>query len=172
MANEYAVNKSDLTAVANAIRTKTGTGNTLAFPNGFVSAITNIPPPSEILGDTGFLSLSYIDVTIGANTVALGNEAIDYLEQLVGWKLCAAALLTNPTTQNQLIMAPGAMTHPTYANTTNTNSFKFFKLGYRYRTDNTYQCQSLIKDYAFVLKEGSRYRLWISNVQTSNLKPY
>jgi len=34
---------SDLTSVANAIRTKGGTSSQLAFPSGFVSAISNIP---------------------------------------------------------------------------------------------------------------------------------
>lgn len=34
---------ADLTSVANAIRTKGGTSGQLAFPNGFVSAVQNIP---------------------------------------------------------------------------------------------------------------------------------
>lgn len=35
--------ETDLTSVANAIRTKGGTSSQLAFPSGFVSAINNIP---------------------------------------------------------------------------------------------------------------------------------
>lgn len=42
MANEYAVNQADLTAVADAIRTKGGTSDALAFPAGFVSAVAAI----------------------------------------------------------------------------------------------------------------------------------
>lgn len=42
MAN-YKVTSSDLTSVADAIRTKGGTSTSLSFPNGFVSAIQNIP---------------------------------------------------------------------------------------------------------------------------------
>lgn len=34
---------ADLTSVANAIRTKGGTSDPLAFPNGFVSAVNSIP---------------------------------------------------------------------------------------------------------------------------------
>ena len=45
MANEYAVNKSDLTTVANAIRTKAGLSGSLVFPDGFASAISNLPTP-------------------------------------------------------------------------------------------------------------------------------
>lgn len=39
MANEYAVNSADMTAVADAIRAKGGTTGELSFPAGFVSAI-------------------------------------------------------------------------------------------------------------------------------------
>ena len=39
---KYFVEGSDLTSVANAIRTKGGTNASLAFPSGFVSAINNM----------------------------------------------------------------------------------------------------------------------------------
>ena len=39
MANEYLVNSADLTAVADALRAKGGTSDSLEFPSGFVSAI-------------------------------------------------------------------------------------------------------------------------------------
>lgn len=39
----YKVSGNDLTAVADAIRTKGGTSSGLSFPDGFVSAIGNIP---------------------------------------------------------------------------------------------------------------------------------
>ena len=39
MASEYSVNQSDLVSVANAIRTKGGTSETLVFPDGFGSAV-------------------------------------------------------------------------------------------------------------------------------------
>lgn len=42
MANEYLVNSDDLTAVANAIRTKGGTSGLLEFPGGFADAIAAI----------------------------------------------------------------------------------------------------------------------------------
>ena len=42
MTNEYSVNQSDLVSVANAIRTKGGTSETLVFPSGFVSAVQAI----------------------------------------------------------------------------------------------------------------------------------
>lgn len=40
---KYKVSDTDLTSVANAIRTKGGTSAGLSFPDGFVSAIGNIP---------------------------------------------------------------------------------------------------------------------------------
>lgn len=42
MANEYIVNSADLTAVADAIRTKGGTSGALTFPSGFADAIAAI----------------------------------------------------------------------------------------------------------------------------------
>ena len=39
----YIVKSSDLTAVADAIRTKGGTSAALTFPSGFVTAVENIP---------------------------------------------------------------------------------------------------------------------------------
>lgn len=41
--SDYRVKETDLTALANAIRTKGGTGASLSFPDGFVSAVQNIP---------------------------------------------------------------------------------------------------------------------------------
>jgi hypothetical protein len=38
----YKVSKTDLCAVADAIRAKTGTTDPLVFPNGFISAISSI----------------------------------------------------------------------------------------------------------------------------------
>lgn len=42
MANNYIVNSSDLTSVADAIREKTGTSDPLVFPDGFVEALGGI----------------------------------------------------------------------------------------------------------------------------------
>lgn len=50
MANEYAVNSADMTAVADAIRAKGGTTGELAFPAGFVSAIGAIAAGSSASG--------------------------------------------------------------------------------------------------------------------------
>lgn len=126
----------------------------------------------KLIADSGFLSLTTVDVTIGANTVSLGNDAFSYLDELAGWKLCAAALLNNPTTQNQLLLIPGAMTSPSYAGTSSTANYRWMRCGYRYRTDGTYQVYPLHMDYGFVLKEGTKYRLWLADVKVSDLSPY
>lgn len=57
MANEYLVNSSDLTAVADAIRTKGGTSDALPFPGGFVSAVQAI----NAGGGSGIFGLSEND---------------------------------------------------------------------------------------------------------------
>lgn len=48
MANEFAVNQADLTSIANAIREKTGGSDSLAFPNGFVSAIDGLATSNNL----------------------------------------------------------------------------------------------------------------------------
>ena len=48
MANEYTVNAADLTAVADAIRDKTGTSEGLSFPDGFAAAIAGISTGAQV----------------------------------------------------------------------------------------------------------------------------
>lgn len=52
MANEYVIHKADLTAVAEAIRTKGGTSDALEFPGGFVDAVGTIQTGG---GSTGLI---------------------------------------------------------------------------------------------------------------------
>ena len=52
MANEYTVNAADLTAVADAIRTKGGTSAELSFPTGFASAIAAISSGAQVASGT------------------------------------------------------------------------------------------------------------------------
>lgn len=49
----YLVLDSELTSVANAIRTKSGTNEDLTFPNEFITAIENITTESNIPDATG-----------------------------------------------------------------------------------------------------------------------
>lgn len=68
MAN-YIVNDTDLTSVANAIRTKSGTSGQLAFPSGFVSAVNSIDEIATMIitgGGNGFVKLPS-DVTVIRN---------------------------------------------------------------------------------------------------------
>ena len=47
--SNYVVSDSSLTSVANAIRTRGGTSDPLSYPDGFVSAIQNIPGSAEVV---------------------------------------------------------------------------------------------------------------------------
>lgn len=122
------------------------------------------PTASEILGDNGFLSLSIIDVTIGANTATDGNQVYDYLVGLVGNKIVAAALLNNPTTKDQLVMLPG------YIKRT-SGDYKLYKTAYRYR-DSAMTDIAITADYLLKVVEGTKYRVWIGDLNTTNIKPY
>lgn len=70
---------TDLTSVANAIRTKTGSSNQLAFPSGFISEINNIPTGSancELLKANMVLSNSGSTYT-GDSNVPLNRAAVN-----------------------------------------------------------------------------------------------
>ena len=127
------------------------------------------PTDGEILGDNGFISLEVIDVTVGANTVTTGDKAYDYLAGLAGTnKIVAIALLNNPTTNNQLIMAPGSI----YGT---QMSFKEHRAAYRYRTDSggIVQGCAIYVDYNMKVVSGTKYRLWVAKTYNiTNPKPY
>ena len=61
MANEYTVNAADLTAVADAIRAKTGTSESLSFPDGFAAAIAGISTGTQVASGSVDASESFLD---------------------------------------------------------------------------------------------------------------
>lgn len=61
MANEYTVNAADLTAVADAIRAKTGTSEGLIFPDGFAAAIAGISTGTQVASGSVDASQSFLD---------------------------------------------------------------------------------------------------------------
>lgn len=66
MANEYTVNAADLTAVADAIRAKTGTSEGLSFPDGFAAAIAGISTGAQVAsGSVTTARKSYMNITPG-----------------------------------------------------------------------------------------------------------
>lgn len=63
----YIVQGSDLTSIANAIRTKGSTSEQLAFPTGFVSAIGDIPSGGQAVyvSSTGLLYTPVMTIDLG-----------------------------------------------------------------------------------------------------------
>lgn len=97
--SNYIASSTDLTSIANAIRTKGGTSAQLAFPSGFVSAIEAIPtgggssvPPWVTSTET---------VTIGANSITNMEQVKNYFESYNPYAFIF--LKTAPDTANQCV---------------------------------------------------------------------
>ena len=84
--SDYLVESDDLTAVADAIRTKGGTEAPLTFPDGFVAAVQNIPSGGsyeKIVGEivTPDNVKTYLDVTF---LLPQGKKIVSALLTLAG----------------------------------------------------------------------------------------
>ena len=78
MANEYTVNAADLTAVADAIRAKTGTSEGLSFPDGFAAAIAGISTGAQVAsGSVTTTRKSYMKIYPGFVVKKLSINPID-----------------------------------------------------------------------------------------------
>lgn len=109
MANEYAVNSQDLTVVAEAIRTKGNTTESLVFPGGFAQAIADIKAgedveqatPTITVDSSGLITAS---ATQAAGLVPAGTKSVT--QQLP----VKTAQTFVPTTFNQSIPAGAYLT--------------------------------------------------------------
>jgi len=72
MANEYAVNSQDLKAVADAIRTKGETTESLVFPDGFAQAIADIKAGEDVEQATPEITVSSGGLITASATQAAG----------------------------------------------------------------------------------------------------
>lgn len=130
---------SDLTSVANAIRTKGGTSAQLAFPAGFVSAIEAIPtgggssvPPWITNTET---------ITIGANNITNMADAKNYFSSYEPYAF--VFLKTTPDTYNQAVGIFGLTAN----------------VGLRHR-NGTIGTVSCATSYDGKLIEGTQYEVW------------
>ena len=84
MAN-YLATDTDLTAVANAIRTKGGTSASLSFPSGFVTAIGNIPGGAMPSGIAEIKAGEYNAETVQTTTVSISHGCSGTPDIIIVW---------------------------------------------------------------------------------------
>ena len=70
MANEYLLNKTDITSVANAIRSKTKKTTGMVFPSGFVSAISGINCDFYTFKKVGTMEVGYNKTTLSITSLS------------------------------------------------------------------------------------------------------
>ena len=160
MAN-YIATDTDLSAVADAIRTKGGTSAQLEFPSGFVDAIDAISG-GGVLGVTqdedGYLVLSPVSsgggnpgeefewassteiVTVGANTAASVTDCVNYFSS---YNYTLLILLSKPTKADQYLARVKS----------NIGNASF-----RYRNQN-FAPTTEATNYSAYLVEGTQYLL-------------
>ena len=84
----YKVTDTDLTAVANAIRAKSGGSAALAFPAGFVSEIGNIPSGGGELSPTDWFTGDVPEKAIIGDVLPRGANAFEYAPfKVIRWEL-------------------------------------------------------------------------------------
>lgn len=93
----YIVSDNDLVSVADAIRTKGGTTESLAFPNGFIDAIDNIQTGGG--GDVGYdLNKFYLDTDFTND--GLGSGTLTFTVYLAVDNVQPVALYTHTYTDS------------------------------------------------------------------------
>lgn len=87
MANEYAVNAADLTAVADAIRAKSGVSDALVFPSGFADAVAGISTDGDM--DVGEIILEESSMLLTVPTSKRRKNVAIFADDPVGLGLTA-----------------------------------------------------------------------------------
>lgn len=120
---DYLTNTNDLTTVANAIRTKGGTSDSLVFPNGFANAISAIPSggsylPGVLRSDATLvrewssdgMSVADYEKNLPTNTTAVGlgnSQAVTMVSSaevekgyvyIIAWACLAAPVFKDEST--------------------------------------------------------------------------
>lgn len=122
MANEYTVNAADLTAVADAIRAKTGTSEGLSFPDGFAAAIAGISTGAQVASGSVKLGRNERTVTVTPGFI-VGKFMIVWATLTTGTTTTVAGAYYSGHSFNFYITAGGISNCTLITNTVESFSF-------------------------------------------------
>lgn len=111
MAN-YVTTDTELTGVANAIRTRGGTTAALAYPTGFSNAISAIPDTTYSLSKSGS-SLTLTGTNGDSDTVSLPTSTgLSITATAAGWSSSSpytqSIIATGVTASSNILVSPGS----------------------------------------------------------------
>lgn len=127
--SDYLVTDTELTSIADAIRTKGGTSANLSFPTEFVSAINGIPTGSEPTG-TKYIYTDETDITEAFDVGGYKYCSIDYspvrdytLRLWLQVNANTEVTVTMTEVQTNTIVIDWGDGEQGYANTTNSHTY-------------------------------------------------
>lgn len=121
MANEYAVNAEDLTAVADAIRAKAGVSDALVFPSGFADAVAGISTDGDM--DVGEIVLEESSLLLTVPTSKRRKNVAIFADDPVGLGLTAYQIFAGVAHAGDVVgTGYGGLLFRNYNNSGNTGA--------------------------------------------------
>lgn len=156
---DYIVKDTELTSVANSIRTAGGTSSLLTFPNGFISAINNIS------GGGG--NPNYVQTITGtADNPCVGINANSLYRALLDNNASATITLTNENLRVWVKMPITTQGHTLVASKIDSDSMSGFDASWNASAGNEATVMKLVMINNGQITDGTAYASMITSELT------